>query len=1448
MKLETLEGQRLAIDSSIWLYHFQNAMRDKEGRTLSNAHILGFLWRILKLLFYGIRPVFVFDGGAPVLKRRTLANRRTRKEGARDTHARTAEKLLAAQLRAAAVKHIAAGGAGMSERARGKQRAVDDEDDDDEVGASARAGSPSNGIVYLDDLRGDSPVPNAPGSSRSSSSSGSESDYDKRERSTSEWSTSAKKPKPATIRERVEAEQKRKQAEEEEADTLERSEAGVKRRKKNIDWHKDQYDLPPLEQPLELIGSTKAAEKGDIRFATDEEIRQLLAQLAPEDLDTSSEAFRSLPVEMQYELVGDARLQSRGTSYKRLQSMLKTAPTAIDFSRAQVAGLKTRNELTQRVLEVTDEIGRAHIRIEGVSGNKGRVEGTRGKEYVLLRNEGVDGGWVLGVRTDGRNADNAIQVEEDEEEEARVGTKWHEKVEEAIRDAKEQERRGKKRKREDNSRPLVGTEAGSDAAVIKKPPSVVSISDDEAANLYLEEAVLEAVMRETRPKTPPPRTLTAGDPDEAANLLKTPGSVGTASTASLQDFGADAYGDLYNMPDLPNEEPGVHPEEERESWDRALREQKSAGSNGNGDTQSYDILDEDTDEDTEIRPQRLSKFVLPSELMIRDDESVVEVDDLHFGSGSEDSPRAERLPSDKAPSVVVISDDEAQLVEEEDVGSVAPSLPVKENTSPPTPPQTSRKVNAVDFAGPARSVASKASVLGRAAPKSIASERPIASNRPQIREEAPPQLPIASSSHAPVKSVPARPIPENADPIEESEPQPLDTPTALAPLPRASRDPSVERASTDFDRQQVHDAIRSTSPSFRETVTGPESPRPPADLFLLDADDHVSDAISEPAPEAAENSEDDGLSDNERRGGVLYDSEHDDVGGDDSADRLFGPDGVMLPTREELEAYEAEAAEEVQGLEQDQDEFVSFLSKAKGRSLLEVQEEVEAEVAQLKAQHANTRRSQEEITQQMVREIQLMLRLFGLPYITAPMEAEAQCAELVQRGLVDGIITDDSDVFLFGGTRVFKNMFNQNKMVECYLLSDLDREMGISRQKLVSLAYLLGSDYTEGLPGVGPVLAMEVLAAFFDDKAAEAAELEAAMKRKQALNGINANGTGDGISNFEGQVGLVRFREWWMQVQMGKDTAEVPDTVAPTADPKRLKSIKQRLRNKVHLSRDWPHPAVLDAYYSPAVDSSDEPFQWGLPDLDSLRMFLGEYLKWSVSKTDQYLLPVIQAQNRRAKTRQTTLDQSGFLGTSVVAGGGSNELFAGRARPQVGSNRLQQVIDGFRRAKRMARAGLARERAGSTAADALEISESSEEENTVSAPVTRGKGRGRGRGRGRGGRGGSSSQARAQSTRPEEDDLPSSADEAVVEEVDEFTESSAEDDDAEFASRKGRKQTESKRKKQRQKAQEEGSVEAGSSRGKRGGRGGRGRGRGRGKRGGLGVADARRMNLDDVDV
>lgn len=60
------------LDVSIWLNKAAKGMRDKHGNPIYNAHLVLIFHRICKLLFYGVKPVFVFDGGVPELKKKTL--------------------------------------------------------------------------------------------------------------------------------------------------------------------------------------------------------------------------------------------------------------------------------------------------------------------------------------------------------------------------------------------------------------------------------------------------------------------------------------------------------------------------------------------------------------------------------------------------------------------------------------------------------------------------------------------------------------------------------------------------------------------------------------------------------------------------------------------------------------------------------------------------------------------------------------------------------------------------------------------------------------------------------------------------------------------------------------------------------------------------------------------------------------------------------------------------------------------------------------------------------------------------------------------------------------------------------------------------------------------------------------------------------------------------------
>ena len=70
-------------------------MRDRHtGEVTANAHVRYFFGRVERLLYHRIRPVFVFDGGTPQLKRRTVAARRRRANQQEAKYRKQAERLL----------------------------------------------------------------------------------------------------------------------------------------------------------------------------------------------------------------------------------------------------------------------------------------------------------------------------------------------------------------------------------------------------------------------------------------------------------------------------------------------------------------------------------------------------------------------------------------------------------------------------------------------------------------------------------------------------------------------------------------------------------------------------------------------------------------------------------------------------------------------------------------------------------------------------------------------------------------------------------------------------------------------------------------------------------------------------------------------------------------------------------------------------------------------------------------------------------------------------------------------------------------------------------------------------------------------------------------------------------------------------------------------------------
>lgn len=100
-----------------------------------------------------------------------------------------------------------------------------------------------------------------------------------------------------------------------------------------------------------------------------------------------------------------------------------------------------------------------------------------------------------------------------------------------------------------------------------------------------------------------------------------------------------------------------------------------------------------------------------------------------------------------------------------------------------------------------------------------------------------------------------------------------------------------------------------------------------------------------------------------------------------------------------------------------------------------------------------------------------------MPYVVAPYEADAQLAYLERIGLVDGIITEDSDLLVFGCKKVLFKLDPVAATVTCISRADFAAVastsagglslLGWSDAQFRTMAILSGCDYLPSIPGIG---------------------------------------------------------------------------------------------------------------------------------------------------------------------------------------------------------------------------------------------------------------------------------------------------------------------------------------------------------------------------------------------
>jgi flap endonuclease-1 len=132
------------------------------------------------------------------------------------------------------------------------------------------------------------------------------------------------------------------------------------------------------------------------------------------------------------------------------------------------------------------------------------------------------------------------------------------------------------------------------------------------------------------------------------------------------------------------------------------------------------------------------------------------------------------------------------------------------------------------------------------------------------------------------------------------------------------------------------------------------------------------------------------------------------------------------------------------------------------------------------------------LTHEMKDDAKRALRLLGIPIVQAPQEGEAQAAHMAKRGDVWGVNSRDYDSVLFGSPRLIRYLtisgqeylpskgMSRPLIPELIDLQEMLSELHITLEQLVDLAILVGTDFNEGIRGIGPKTALKLIQKYHD--------------------------------------------------------------------------------------------------------------------------------------------------------------------------------------------------------------------------------------------------------------------------------------------------------------------------------------------------------------------------------
>ena len=106
-----------------------------------------------------------------------------------------------------------------------------------------------------------------------------------------------------------------------------------------------------------------------------------------------------------------------------------------------------------------------------------------------------------------------------------------------------------------------------------------------------------------------------------------------------------------------------------------------------------------------------------------------------------------------------------------------------------------------------------------------------------------------------------------------------------------------------------------------------------------------------------------------------------------------------------------------------------------------------------------------------------LLDYMGIPYVQAIGEGEAQGAYMVEQGDAWAVASQDYDCLLFGAPRIVRNLTLSGGLsnLEYLELEKVLEELELSREQLIDVALMVGTDFNEGIHGIGAKTGLKLI-------------------------------------------------------------------------------------------------------------------------------------------------------------------------------------------------------------------------------------------------------------------------------------------------------------------------------------------------------------------------------------